>query len=40
MLTGDRKGTLSLFVMKKSRMRFLVDRQEIEIIDLDHEGDH
>ncbi len=35
MLTGDRKGTWSLLVTKNWRMTFRIDREEIEIIDLD-----
>lgn len=37
MLTGDRKGTCSLFVTKNWRMTFRIDREEIEIINLDYE---
>ena len=40
MLTGDRKGTWSLFVMKNWRMPFRIDQNEIEIIDLDYEDYH
>ncbi|HMS19260.1 type II toxin-antitoxin system RelE/ParE family toxin [uncultured Sphingorhabdus sp.] len=40
MLTGDRKGTWSLFVTKNWRMTFRIDRQDIEIIDLDYEDYH
>ena len=40
MLTGDRKGTWSLFVTRNQRMTFRIDRQEIEIIDLDYEDYH
>lgn len=40
MLTGDRKGTWSLFVTKNWRMTFRIDRKEIEIIDLDYEDYH
>lgn len=40
MLTGDRKGTWSLFVTKNWRMTFRIDRDEIEIIDLDYEDYH
>lgn len=40
MLTGDRKGTWSLFVTKNWRMTFRVDADEIEIIDLDYEDYH
>jgi toxin HigB-1 len=40
MLTGDRKGTWSLSVTRNWRITFRVDRQEIEIIDLDYEDYH
>ena len=40
MLTGDRKGTWSLFVTKNWRMTFRIDVDEIEIIDLDYEDYH
>jgi proteic killer suppression protein len=40
MLTGGRKGTWSLFVTKNWRMTFRIDRNEIEIIDLDYEDYH
>jgi proteic killer suppression protein len=40
MLTGDRKGASSLFVTKNWRMTFRIDREEIEIIDLDYEDYH
>lgn len=40
MLTGDRKGMWSLFVTKNWRMTFRIDREEIEIIDLDYEDHH
>jgi toxin HigB-1 len=40
MLTGDRKGTWSLSVTRNWRMTFRIDRQEIEIIDLDYEDYH
>ena len=39
-LTGDRRGVWSLFVIKNWRMTFRVDRQEVEIIDLDYEDYH
>jgi proteic killer suppression protein len=39
-LTGDRKGTWSLFVTKNWRITFRIDRAEIEIIDLDYEDYH
>jgi proteic killer suppression protein len=37
-LTGDRKGTWSLFVTKNWRMTFRIDRDEI--VDLDYEDYH
>src|SRR3546814_18115061 len=37
MLTGDRKGTWSLFVTKNWRMTFCLDSDEIEIIELKYE---
>lgn len=40
MRTGDRKGTWSLFVTKNWRMTFRIDRNEIEIVDLDYEDYH
>ena len=39
-LTGNRKGTWSLFGTKNWRMTFRIDRDEIEIIDLDYEDYH
>jgi toxin HigB-1 len=39
-LTGDRKGTWSLFVTKNWRVTFRIDREEIEIVDLDYEDYH
>jgi toxin HigB-1 len=36
-LTGDRKGTWSLFVTRNWRITFAIDQDEIEIIDLDYE---
>ncbi|MET4697247.1 proteic killer suppression protein [Constrictibacter sp. MBR-5] len=39
-LTGDRKGTWSLFVTRNWRITFRIDRAEIEIIDLDFEDYH
>lgn len=39
-LTGDRKGTWSLFVTKNWRITFTIDRDEVEIIDLDYEDYH
>lgn len=40
LLTGERKGTWSLFVTKNWRITFRIDRDEIEIIDLDYEDYH
>ncbi|PSJ57736.1 type II toxin-antitoxin system RelE/ParE family toxin [Kumtagia ephedrae] len=39
-LTGDRKGTWSLFVTKNWRMTFRIDPAGIEIVDLDYEDYH
>jgi proteic killer suppression protein len=39
-LTGDRKGVWSLFVSKNWRITFGIDRDRIEIIDLDYEDYH
>lgn len=39
-LTGDRKGTWSLFFTKNWRITFRIDQTEIEIIDLDYEDYH
>jgi toxin HigB-1 len=39
-LSGDRKGTWSLFVSKNWRITFRVEQAEIEIVDLDHEDYH
>ena len=40
LLTGDRKGTWSLFVTKNWRITFHIDQNEIEIIDLNYEDYH
>lgn len=40
MLSGDRKGTWSLFVTKNWRITFRIDAGEVEIIDLDYEDYH
>ena len=40
LLTGNRRGTWSLFVSRSWRLTFRVDRREIEIIDLDYEDYH
>jgi toxin HigB-1 len=34
-LTGDRKGTRSLFVTKNWRLTSRIDQAEVEIVDLD-----
>lgn len=39
-LTGDRKGFWSLFVTRNWRITFTVDKDEIEIVDLDYEDYH
>ncbi len=39
-LTGDRKGVWSLFGSKNWRITFGIDRDRIEIIDLDYEDYH
>lgn len=40
LLTGDRKGTWSLFVTKNWRLTFRIDRESIEIMDLNFEDYH
>lgn len=40
LLTGDRKGTWSLFVTKNRRLTFRIDRESIEIVDLNFEDYH
>jgi proteic killer suppression protein len=40
LLTGNRKGTWSLFVSKNWRITFHIDRDEIEIVDLNYEDYH
>lgn len=40
LLTGNRKGTWSLFVTRNWRMTFRIEREELEIIDLDYEDYH
>ena len=40
LLSGDRKGTWSLFVTRNWRLTFRIDRTEIEIVDLDYEDYH
>jgi len=39
-LTGDRKGTWSLFVSRNWRITFRIDQDTIEIIDLNYEDYH
>jgi toxin HigB-1 len=39
-LTGNRKGTWSLFVSKNWRLTFRIEKTEIEIIDLNYEDYH
>ena len=39
-LTGDRKGTWSLFVTKNWRLTFRIDQTDVEIMDLDYEDYH
>jgi proteic killer suppression protein len=40
LMTGDRKGTWSLFVTKNWRITFQINQEEIEIINLDYEDYH
>ena len=39
-LSGNRRGTWSLFVSKNWRLTFRVDKTEIEIVDLNYEDYH
>jgi proteic killer suppression protein len=39
-LTGDRKGVWSLFVTRNWRLTFQIDKDGIEILDLDFEDYH
>jgi toxin HigB-1 len=39
-LTGERKGTWSLFVTRNWRLTFRIDHGEIEIVDLNYEDYH
>jgi toxin HigB-1 len=39
-MTGDRKGTWSLFVTRNWRLTFKIDQSEIEIVDLNYEDYH
>ena len=39
-LTGDRKGTWSLFVSRNWRITFWIEQTEIEIVDLDYADYH
>jgi len=40
LLSGDRKGTWSLFVTRNRPLTFRIDRRAIEIIDPDYEDYH
>ncbi|GAK34552.1 plasmid maintenance system killer protein [alpha proteobacterium Q-1] len=40
LLTGDRKGTWSLFMTKNWRLTLRINQNEIEITDLDYEDYH
>ena len=40
LMTSDRAGTWALHVTRNWRITFRIDRQEIEIIDLDYEDYH
>lgn len=40
LLTGDRKGTWSLSVTRNWRLTFRIDRDQIEIVDLDYVDYH
>jgi toxin HigB-1 len=40
LLTGDRKGTWSLFVTRNWRLTFRIDSDAIEIVDLDYDDYH
>lgn len=39
-LSGDRKGTWSLFVTKNWRMTFQINGADVEIVDLNYEDYH
>jgi toxin HigB-1 len=39
-MTGDRVGTWTLSVTRNWRLTFLIDKREIEIIDVDYEDYH
>ncbi|MFC3319441.1 type II toxin-antitoxin system RelE/ParE family toxin [Rhizobium rosettiformans] len=39
-LSGDRKGTWSLFVTKNWRLTFRIEADTVEIVDLDYEDYH
>jgi proteic killer suppression protein len=39
-MTGDRKGTWSLFVTKNWRITFQINQPGVEIINLDYENYH
>ncbi len=40
LMTGDRAGTWALHVTRNWRMTFRIDREKIEIIDLNYEDYH
>jgi proteic killer suppression protein len=40
LLSGERKGTWSLFVTRNWRLTFRIDKGGVEIIDLDYEDYH
>ena len=40
LMTGDRKGTWSLYVSRNWRITFRIDETETEIIELDYEDYH
>ncbi len=40
LMTGDRKGTWSLLVTRNWRITFRIDKDSIEIIDLNYEDYH
>ena len=40
LMTGDRKGTWSLFVTRNWRITFRINEIEIEIVELDYEDYH
>lgn len=40
LLAGNRIGTWNLFVSKNWRMTFMIDKHEIEIVDINYEDYH